>query len=63
MDPYIESQTPWRGFHLRLIAAMAADLNRRLPPQYIAELDSNSTRTCGFTSPARRSAPPPPPWP
>ncbi len=39
MDPYLEDPTRWAGVHLRLIAAIERELNRLLPPPFVAEID------------------------
>ena len=39
MDPYLEDPTRWGGVHLRMIVAIAAELNRHLPDGLVADLD------------------------
>lgn len=39
MDPYLEEPTRWAGVHMNLIVAIQAELNRRLPPPFVAEID------------------------
>lgn len=39
MDPYLESPRHWGSVHNRLNGAIEAQLNRGLPPGYVAELD------------------------
>ncbi len=39
MDPYLESPNEWGGVHHALIVALAAQLNRLLPPGLRAKLD------------------------
>jgi hypothetical protein len=39
MDPYLESRGLWPDFHLTMVVAMRADLNRRLPARYSAAAD------------------------
>jgi hypothetical protein len=39
MDPFVESPTFWGDIHAALIASIRAELNRRLPPRYVAEME------------------------
>ena len=39
MDPYLESPLHWGSFHQWLTTAVATDLNGKLPPGFVAELD------------------------
>ncbi len=39
MDPYLESPDHWGSVHNRLNTAIEAQLNRNLPPGFVAELD------------------------
>lgn len=39
MDPYIESPYLWRGFHHLFISETTRELNRILPPEYVAAVD------------------------
>lgn len=39
MDPYIESSDMWRDFHATLITALRAQLNARLPRDYVASVE------------------------
>jgi hypothetical protein len=39
MDPYLEAPANWPGVHLALLVAIQAQLNRVLPPGYIARVD------------------------
>ena len=34
MNPFLEDPLHWRGVHLRLIAALDAQLNQTLPPRF-----------------------------
>lgn len=38
MDPYLEVPTLWPGVHQGLIANLRAELNRLLPPRYVADI-------------------------
>ena len=40
MDPYLENPGRWGGVHNGLIAAIRADLNRRLGPRFVADADA-----------------------
>src|SRR5687768_2514739 len=40
MDPYLEEPGRWAGVHNTLIAAIRADLNRRLGPRFVADTDT-----------------------
>jgi hypothetical protein len=40
MDPYLENPARWAGVHHGLIAAIRADLNRRLGPRFVADADT-----------------------
>jgi len=40
MDPYIESEGIWSGFHGSLVAEFKQRLNAQLPQPYVADLDS-----------------------
>jgi Protein of unknown function (DUF4058) len=42
MDPYLEEPGIWPGFHNALAAEIRAELNRILPPQYYANLESRA---------------------
>src|SRR3954453_10659934 len=39
MDPYLEAQGRWPGFHNMLIACCSELLNRELPESYVAQTD------------------------
>jgi hypothetical protein len=39
MDPYLEDPWIWPDFHLTLVVALRTELNRRLPPGYVALVD------------------------
>src|SRR2546429_331722 len=39
MDPYLEQPGTWPGFHTTLYVEIMAELNRRLPPGYVARID------------------------
>ncbi|MCI0359964.1 MAG: DUF4058 family protein [Planctomycetaceae bacterium] len=39
MDPYLEEPNLWQDVHLSLVIAMRAQLNARLPPNYVARAD------------------------
>lgn len=39
MDPYLEAQGRWPGFHTLLIGDCTALLNRNLPQAYVAQAD------------------------
>ena len=39
MDPYLESPSLWADFHLTMIVAIRAELNRLLPEKYVASAD------------------------
>lgn len=39
MDPYLESPDHWGSVHSRINTAIEAQLNRNLPPGFVAELD------------------------
>ena len=39
MDPYLEASSIWPGVHNTLIAYLTEELNRELPPEYVARLD------------------------
>ena len=43
MDPYIETPDIWSDFHGDLAAEMRAELNRVLPPRYVARLTPHVT--------------------
>ncbi len=38
VDPYIEAQGLWEGFHASLLAYFQGSLNQELPPEYLAGL-------------------------
>ena len=38
IDPYLESQHLWEGFHVRLVTYFCDALNDVLPESYVAEL-------------------------
>lgn len=42
MDPYLEQPHIWPGFHNRLIAYMADDLNDRLPGHYRVDIEERT---------------------
>jgi hypothetical protein len=39
MDPYIESSERWGDFHASFVVAMRTELNGRLPPNYVADVN------------------------
>jgi hypothetical protein len=39
MDPYIESSGMWSDFHATLVPALRAQLNARLPKQFVASIE------------------------
>src|SRR5437868_470418 len=39
MDPYLEEPNLWQDVHLSLVIAMRAQLNARLPTNYVARAD------------------------
>src|SRR5258707_330744 len=39
MDPYLEDPDIWPGFHTTLYVEMMGDLNKVLPPGYLAKID------------------------
>jgi hypothetical protein len=39
MDPYLEDPAVWSDFHGTFLMAIRAELNRRLPPHYVARWD------------------------
>ena len=39
MDPYLENPALWPGLHQLVIARALADLNRALPPHYVASMN------------------------
>ena len=39
MNPFLEDPLHWRGVHLRLIAALDAQLNQTLPPDFISRVE------------------------
>jgi len=41
MDPYLENPGRWAGVHNGLIAAIRADLNRRIRPHFVADADTS----------------------
>jgi hypothetical protein len=41
MDPYLEDPGRWRGVQTGLIAAIRADLNRRIRPRFVADADTS----------------------
>jgi hypothetical protein len=49
MDPYLEAPAGWKGVHGLLLARIVADLNRDLPPGFIAKLDER-----GYVTPPQR---------
>jgi hypothetical protein len=43
IDPYLEAQGRWPGFHNVLIAYCSEVLNRELPESYVAQTDERIT--------------------
>ncbi len=39
MDPYLETEAGWGGFHQAYVVAVQAELNRFLPDGYRAQID------------------------
>lgn len=40
MDPYLEAQGLWEGFHAMLVSCCAESLNRDLPDSYVAQVET-----------------------
>ena len=38
MEPYLEDPVGWTDVHQRLITTLSTELNRLLPPQYLARI-------------------------
>lgn len=39
MDPYLEDPEVWPDFHVTFLASLRPELNKMLPPRYVARLD------------------------
>jgi Protein of unknown function (DUF4058) len=54
MDPYLEAQGLWEGFHAMLVSCCAESLNRDLPDSYVAQVETRvSLVSYGIPSSAR----------
>ena len=40
MDPYLEAQSSWRGFHARVVTYLADQIAERLPEDYVALIEN-----------------------
>ena len=54
MDPYLEAQGRWPGFHTLLIGSCSELLNRDLPETYVAQADERIALVSFDDTPAER---------